>query len=249
MPSHTDPERDQIEEFPEDWSRALAILPHPDDMEYTGAAAVARWTDHGKQVSYLLLTSGEAGIDSLDPKECAAIRQSEQRASAEIVGVDTLEFLDYPDGTIEYGLPLRQTLAAAIRRHQPDLVIAVNHRETYYGTILNMADHRVVGLATIDAVKDAANRWIFTELRDAGLEPWHGVRYLAIVESPQPTHAVDVTDTFDRGVEALRQHGAYLRGLGQATAADPETFLRSAMEATAARFNGRLAVAYELYRL
>jgi hypothetical protein len=75
------------------------------------------------------------------------------------------------------------------------------------------------------------------------------VRYLAIVESPQPTHAVDVTDTFGRGVEALRQHGAYLRGLGKATAADPETFLRSAIEANAARFNGRLAVAFELYRL
>jgi LmbE family N-acetylglucosaminyl deacetylase len=171
------------------------------------------------------------------------VRTAEQRESAAVVGVTDVEFLDHPDGTIEYGLPLRRDLAAAIRRNRPELVIAVNHRETYGGTYLNMADHRVVGQATIDAVRDAANRWVFTDLRDDGLEPWGGVRYLAVVASPQPTHAVDVTRTFVAGVDSLRRHAAYLAGLGDP---DPEAFLRQSAEATADRFGGRLAVSFEL---
>lgn len=230
-------------EFPDDWQRALAVVAHPDDLEYGGAAAVAAWTRAGKQVAYLLLTRGEAGIDTMDPAEAARVRTAEQRDSAAVVGVDEVEFLDHPDGMLEYGLPLRRDIAAAIRRHRPDLVVAINHRETFGGTFLNMADHRVAGQATIDAVRDAANRWVFTELRDGGLEPWGGVRHLAVIASPQATHAVDVTDTFDVGVESLRRHAAYLAGLGDP---DPEEFLRGNAEATGERFGGRLAVAFEL---
>ena len=232
--------------FPDDWQRALAVMAHPDDMEYGGAAAVAAWTRAGKEVAYLLLTKGEAGIDSLPPDECARVRVEEQRASAAIVGVGEVEFLDHPDGTLEYGLDLRRDIAAAIRRHRPEVVLATNHRETYGGTYLNMADHRIAGQATIDAVRDAANRWIFTDLADGGgrpLEPWAGVKHLAVVASPQATHAVDVTGTFDVGVESLRAHAAYLRGLGDP---DPETFLRGGAEAVAERFGGRLGVSFEL---
>lgn len=236
----TDDADAQLTEFPGDWERALVIMAHPDDMEYGGAAAVARWTDEGKNVAYLLVTRGEAGIDSMEPAAAAVVREAEQRASCAVVGVSGVEFLDHADGIVEYGLPLRRDLAAAIRRHRPDLVIGVNHRETYGGTYLNMADHRFVGQATIDAVRDAANRWVFTDL---GIEPWSGVRYLAIVASPQATHAVDVTATFDRGVESLRAHAAYLAGLG---ADDPEPMLRSFAEGTGARFGGRLAVSFEL---
>ena len=157
-----------LDELPEDWERALAIVAHPDDLEYGGSSAVARWTRQGKHVAYLLASKGEAGIDSMEPDECARVRMAEQRDSAAVVGVTDVEFLDHPDGTIEYGLPLRRDLAAAIRRSRPDLVIAVNHRETYGGTYLNMADHRVVGQATIDAVRDAANRWVFTTCATTG---------------------------------------------------------------------------------
>jgi len=179
----------------------------------------------------------------MTPGECARVRTAEQLDSARVVGVDDVEFLDHPDGMIEYGLPLRRDLAAGIRRHRPELVVAINHRETYGGTFLNMADHRVTGQATIDAVRDAANRWVFTDLGDAGLEPWAGVRYLAVIASPRPTHAVDVSDTFDLGVESLRRHAAYLAGLGDP---DPEAFLRQGAEATARRFGGRLGVSFEL---
>jgi LmbE family N-acetylglucosaminyl deacetylase len=233
-----------LEPLPEDWERALAVMAHPDDMEYGGAAAIARWTDQGKHVAYLLVTRGEAGIDGMDPAETARVREAEQRASAAVVGVEVVEFLDHPDGTIEYGLPLRRDLAAAIRRHRPELVLAVNHRETYGGPVLNMADHRFTGLATLDAVRDAANRWVFTDQLDAGLEPWAGVRWAAVVASPQPTHAVEVTATLDRGVASLRAHAAYLAGLG---VDDPEPMLRAWSAAAGERFGGRPAVAFELF--
>lgn len=237
----SDPAADQpLAPFPEDWERALVIMAHPDDMEYGGAAAVARWTDQGKHVAYLLVTRGEAGIDGMAPAETAVVREAEQRASCAVVGVSEVSFLDHADGVVEYGLPLRRDLAAAIRRHRPDLVVGVNHRDTYGGTYLNMADHRFVGQATIDAVRDAANRWVFTDL---GIEPWSGVRYLAMVASPEATHAVDVATTFDRGVQSLRAHAAYLAGLG---ADDPEPMLRSFAEATGARSGGGLAVSFEL---
>jgi LmbE family N-acetylglucosaminyl deacetylase len=239
----TDP---PLEPFPDDWERALVVMAHPDDMEYGGAAAVARWTGEGKDVAYVLVTRGEAGIDGMEPAEAAVVREAEQRASCAEVGVDTVEFLDHPDGTVEYGLPLRRDIAAAVRRHRPDLVVAVNHRETYGGTALNMADHRHTGLATIDGVRDAGNRWVFTDLLAAGLEPWGGTRYVAVVASPQATHAVGVTQWYDRGVASLRAHAAYLAGLG---GDDPEPMLRRFAENTGRRAGGGLAVAFELFTL
>jgi LmbE family N-acetylglucosaminyl deacetylase len=160
------------EPLPDDWSRALAVVAHPDDLEYGATGAVARWTAEGRIVTYLLVTRGEAGIDTIPPAECAPLREAEQRAAAEIVGVDVVEFLDHADGTIEYGPALRCDIAHAIRRHRPELVITGNHRETWPGGNLNSPDHRAVGQATIDAVADAGNRWLFPE---PGLEPWSGV--------------------------------------------------------------------------
>jgi LmbE family N-acetylglucosaminyl deacetylase len=233
----------QLQPFPDDWTRALVVVAHPDDMEYGGASAVAAWTAAGKSVAYLLVTRGEAGIDGMAPAEAAVVREAEQRASASIVGVSDVSFLDHTDGVIEYGLPLRRDIATVVRRARPELVVAVNHRETYGGTYLNMADHRVVGQATIDAVRDAGNRWVFPDL---DLDPWSGAKYLAVVASPQPTHAVDVTSTFDLGVASLRAHTAYLAGLG---VTDPEPMLRQFAESTAPRFGDRLAVSFELFAI
>ena len=164
------------------------------------------------------------------------------------VGVDTLEFLDFPDGTLEYGLPLRHDLAAAIRRHRPELVVTVNHRESYPGGGLNMADHRVTGQAVIDAVRDAGNRWVFADLLVDGWQPWAGVRWVALSGSPQSTHAVDITDSFDRGVASLAAHRCYLESLGDGQMAD-EAFLRLVAEQTAPQFGERLAAAFELLTL
>lgn len=152
------------------------MVAHPDDMEYGAAAAVARWTAQGKTVVYAMVTSGEAGIDSIDPAECGPLREAEQIASAALVGVDTVEFLRHPDGTVEYGLPLRRDLARLVRRHRPEIVITTNFRETYGGVFPNQADHIAAGRATLDAVRDAGNRWVFRELTAEGHEPWNGVR-------------------------------------------------------------------------
>jgi LmbE family N-acetylglucosaminyl deacetylase len=211
--------------LPEDWERALAVVAHPDDLEYGSASAVARWTSEGKSVSYVLVTSGEAGIDSLGPEEAGPLRAEEERASAAIVGVDAVEFLGHRDGMIEYGLGLRRDISAAIRRHRPEIVVTINHHSTWGGRSFNMADHRVVGLAVIDAARDAGNRWLFRELLDRGLEPWDGVRMVCVNGSPHPTHAVDVTGFLERGVDSLLAHRAYLDNLGEGF--DARAFLES----------------------
>src|SRR3954454_10307634 len=95
-----------MEQVAEDWTRALAIAAHPDDLEYGAAAAIARWTTEGKTVVEVLATRGEAGIQSMDPAEVAPIRPAEQMEAPRLVGVDVVEFLDLPDGMLEYGLPL-----------------------------------------------------------------------------------------------------------------------------------------------
>ena len=112
--------------FPDDWSSALCVAAHPDDLEYGTASAVAAWTAAGKTVRYVLVTSGEAGIDSLDPAECGPIREREERAGGAEVGVTEIDFLGYQDGVVEYGLQLRRDLARVIRRLRPDLVVISN---------------------------------------------------------------------------------------------------------------------------
>lgn len=234
--------------MPADWCRALAVAAHPDDLEYGCAAAIAGWTDGGREISYLLATRGEAGIETLEPEKCAPLREREQRASAAVVGVSTVEFLDHRDGVIEYGLPLRRDIAAAIRRHRPELVITLNHRDTWGGVAWNTPDHRAVGRATLDAAADAGNRWIFPELAESGLQPWNGVRWVAVAGSNTPTHAVDATVGLERSVKSLLAHRTYIEGL---TDEDPEvycrTFLTGHARAEGKRFGGCPAVAFELF--
>lgn len=230
-----------MDPMPEDWNRAVAVVAHPDDLEYGVASAVARWTDQGKTIAYVLATSGEAGIDGLAPDACGPLREDEERRSARVVGVDTVDFLGHPDGAVEADLALRRDIAAAIRRHRPDVVITSNFDLTWGGGVVNHADHRAVGLATLDAVRDAANRWMFT---DAG-EPWSGVVAVYVAATADPTHFVDVTDSLDRGVASLQEHRAYLDGLGQDF--DPDSFLRdmAAQAGTAAGVDA--AVSFQRY--
>ncbi|HLS77829.1 MAG TPA: PIG-L deacetylase family protein [Nocardia sp.] len=198
-----------MEQLPEDWQRGLVIVAHPDDIEYGAAAAVARWTTQGKDIRYVLVTSGEAGIAGLPPAESGPLREREQLASAALVGVNEVEFLGYPDGRVEADLRLRRDLAAAIRRHRPEMVVLLNFDDTWATGRLNSADHRAVGRCGLDAVADAANEWIFPELAD--LEPWQA-RWAAVT-GPGPTHAVDVTDTVERAVLSLAAHRRYLEAL------------------------------------
>ncbi|GAA4881061.1 PIG-L deacetylase family protein [Kitasatospora terrestris] len=238
-----------FEPVDEDWQTALAIVAHPDDMEYGAAAAVARWTAQGKTVVYVMVTSGEAGIDGMDPEQCRAVREQEQIASAAIVGVDVVEFLGHPDGVIEYGLPLRRDIARAVRRHRPDIVITTNFRDTYGGVFPNQADHIAVGRATLDGVRDAGNRWVFRELTAEGHEPWDGVRQVWAAASPDGRHAVDTTEHFDAGVASLEAHRAYLDGLGEGPMSDAAGFLESMSRATGTRLGVRYASSFEVIPL
>ena len=235
----------------ESWQRGLAIVAHPDDLEFGAAAAVARWTGQGKEIAYVLLTSGEAGIDGMDPAEAAPVREAEQRASAEVVGVSAVEFLGLPDGVLEYGVPLRRELSRVIRAHRPEIVITGNFRDSWddEGNALNMSDHIVTGRAVLDAVRDAANRWVFREqIENDGLERWGGVREVWAAGSPRSKHAVDTTETFDLGVRSLEAHAAYLRGLGSGDF-DPEEFLEGFSRQTGARLGTKYAAKFEIFRL
>src|SRR3954447_4802906 len=152
-----------LEPVDENWERALVVVAHPDDLEFGAAAAVARWTDQGKHVVYCMVTSGEAGIDALPPPECRRVREAEQIESARIVGVDRVDFLGLPDGVLEYGVELRRVIAQVVRLYRPEIVVTGNFRDTWGGANLNQADHIATGKATVDAVRDAGNRWVFTE--------------------------------------------------------------------------------------
>ena len=234
-----------MEPFSEDWSRALCVVAHPDDIEYGMAGAIAKWTAAGKEVRYVLATRGEAGIDGMNPHDCARVREAEERASAGVVGVESVEFLDgHTDGLIEYGLPLRRDLAEAIRRHRPDVLLSINFRETWGGRSFNMADHRNVGWALLDAARDAGNRWVFD---DAG-EAWSGVKVVAFSSSPSSTHYVDIGAHIEDSIASLREHAAYIEGLGQADF-DADAFLRGSARQTGDQVGCDYAIAFEVFEL
>ncbi|WP_436794392.1 PIG-L deacetylase family protein [Actinospongicola halichondriae] len=231
----------ELEPMPEDWDRALAVVAHPDDMEYGAASAVARWTAQGKSISYVLVTDGEAGIEVMAPEEVGPLRRAEQTASCKVVGVDDVEFLGRPDGLVVADLALRADLAEVIRKHRPEIILSINFRDSWGGPSWNHTDHRAVGVALLDAVRDAANPWLFT---DRG-EPWGGVRMVAFSGSPQATHAVDVTDTLEAGIASLDCHRTYLDNLGDGST-DTDAFLRGSAEATGPRLGVALATSFEV---
>ena len=232
----------------ESWDTALAVVAHPDDLEFGASAAIARWTGQGKTVVYCMVTSGEAGIDGMEPDECRAVRIAEQIESARIVGVDKVEFLGLPDGILEYGVTLRRAIAGIVRRHRPQIVITNNFRDTWGGRNLNQADHIAVGKATLDAVRDAGNRWIFNEQLVRGLEPWGGVTEVWAAGSPDGMHAADTTETFGKGVESLKAHDAYIKGLGW-DHFDPEEFLEGMARPTGARLGVKFATSFEVFSM
>jgi LmbE family N-acetylglucosaminyl deacetylase len=201
--------------MPDDWQRALIIAAHPDDIEYGLAAVVAVWTAAGKEVHYLLATRGEAGIAGMPPSEAGPLREAEERASAAAVGVSEVEFLDQRDGVIENGPALRRELAAAIRRHRPDLVVTGYFGATWTPpgvspAYVNSADHRALGQGVLDAVADAGNEWIFPDLDEP---PWTGVQYIAVQEMGDPPHVVDVGAGVEQAVASLSEHRRYLERL------------------------------------
>lgn len=195
-----------------DFARVLCVVAHPDDVEYGTSSAVAAWTRQGVDVAYLLLTRGEAGMDQSPPEATAELRVREQIAGSNAVGVSRVDFLKYSDGVLVYSLEMRRDIARVIRRYRPDAVL-VGSWDVEFVAGLNQADHRVAGLAALDAVRDAGNRWVFPELLAEGLEPW-SPRWLLVSGDSAPTHGVDVTgDPLECGIASLEAHREYLAGI------------------------------------
>ena len=227
---------------------ALVITAHPDDVDFGAAGTVASWTAAGIKVSYCVCTSGEASGDgSVNRAEVARIRQAEQRAAAECVGVQEVTFLDYPDGAVVASLELRRDLTRIIRTVRPDRVLTWSPEINWEHVPTTHPDHRAVGEAAFAAVyPDARNPLAFPELlADEGLRPWV-VPELWIKDGPAQlrNHAVDVTDVFDARLAALRSHASQVSGFP-----DLEGFLRGILTEQARRHglaDGRLAEEFQV---
>lgn len=212
-------------------ARVLAIAAHPDDVDFGAAGTIAQWTDAGLDVSYCIVTNGEAGGSdpSVSRAEMVTIRQAEQTAAAKHVGVSDLHFLGYPDGRVEPTIGLRKDLARVIRLLRPDRVVCPSPERNYNRLGASHPDHRAVGAAALDAVyPDSRNPFAFGDLLEREkLEPWT-VREVWISGSPAPSQYVDITATFGRKLAALRAHVSQLP--------DPE-----GLEAMLRRWLGRAA--------
>jgi LmbE family N-acetylglucosaminyl deacetylase len=232
--------------MPDDWQRALVVAAHPDDIEYGLAAAVSAWTTAGKEVHYLLATRGEAGMAGVPPEEAGPLREEEERRSAAVVGVTEVEFLDHRDGTLVAGLELRRDIAAAIRRHRPQLVVTGYFGPTWSPpglspAYVNSADHRALGQCVLDAVADAGNEWIFRDLTE---ERWSGVTYIAVSEMLDPPHEVEVGAEVEKAVASLCEHRRYLELISDAPV---EEQARQIVDMSTLTEDDRRRVGFRLY--
>ncbi|APT88602.1 GlcNAc-PI de-N-acetylase [Corynebacterium frankenforstense DSM 45800] len=195
------------------WRRVLVVVAHPDDPEYGLSCAVNRFARAGVEVRYLLLTHGEAGIEGRAPEETGPLRAAEQQAACDAVGAAGLTVLRHPDGMLTEGLDLRRDIAREIRRFRPDAVATIPFdREVPWG--VNMADHRVAGLAALDACRDAGNTWVFRELAERdGLEKWQTSAFLVCGDARADVAVEVEKQDVDAGVASLACHRVYLEAL------------------------------------
>jgi LmbE family N-acetylglucosaminyl deacetylase len=228
-------------------SRILVITAHPDDVDFGAAGTVARWTGAGTEVSYCIVTDGDAGGSdhSISRPEMATLRRAEQTAAAKHVGVDTIRFLGYPDGRLEATIELRKDLARVIRQVRPDRLMCPSPERNYARLGASHPDHRAAGSAALDAVyPDARNPFAFPDLLgEEGLDAWI-VREVWVSGTPAPNHYVDITEVFSRKVAALRAHVSqtgHMDGI--------EDMLRGWLARSAAQGglpDGRLAEAFQV---
>jgi LmbE family N-acetylglucosaminyl deacetylase len=193
--------------YNEKLKKALVVVAHPDDVDFGTAGTIAFLTNHGVDVAYCLVTSGDAGGDASTHtrEERSAIREAEQTAAAKEVGVTNLTFLRWPDGQVESTLALRREIARVIRAHRPDLVITQSPERNYDRIFASHPDHLATGESTLRAVyPDARNPHAFPELVTEGFAP-HTVSEVWLA-GVSPTMVVDITKTFGQKFSALSQH-------------------------------------------
>ncbi len=185
-------------------THVLVTSPHPDDAETRFAGSVAKWTREGKKVVYVVISNGDKGTNdpAISPAELAVIREKEQLAAAEMLGVEEVIFLRYPDQGLENTSDLRRDIVRQIRIFKPDIVVTVDP----HGRYMDHRDHRIVGFATVEAVYPAAgSAFAFPELLDEDLKP-HRVREMLFSGRMQNNYFEDISNTIEVKVAAIRCH-------------------------------------------
>lgn len=189
--------------------RALVVTAHPDDVDFGAGATVASWAAQGTEVTYCIVTDGDAGgFDPAVPRsEIPRIRRAEQTAAAHVLGVHDVRFLGYRDGELTVSHDLRRDISRVIRQVRPDRMLIQSPERNWERIYSSHPDHLAAGEAAIQAVyPDARNPFAHTSLlADEGLEPW-SVPEVWVMAFPRPTRAVDGTDFFDLKLDALRAH-------------------------------------------
>jgi LmbE family N-acetylglucosaminyl deacetylase len=240
---------------PEDGvQRVLVVTAHPDDVDFGSAGAVAAFTDAGLEVTYCIVTNGEAGGSdrSMSRSEMAALRQDEQRAAAAVVGVSDVRFLGHADGRVQASIELRRDISRVIRQVRPERVVTQSPERNLGFIYASHPDHLAAGEAALDAVyPDARNPFAHTELLESeGLEPWT-VNELWIMGTGAPDGdavAVDTTDTVERKVSALMCHKSQMPDPPDAMGERIRTWALAAGEA-AGLSAGRSAEMYRVIRI
>jgi LmbE family N-acetylglucosaminyl deacetylase len=227
--------------------RVLAVVAHPDDIDYGSAGTIAGWTARGVEVAYCIATYGDAGgFDDTPRERMSGLRETEQRAAAAAVGVTDVTFLGYPDGRLTVSYELRRDISRQIRRVRPQLVLTSSPVRNFQRAAASHPDHLAIAEATLCAVyPDARNPFAHPELlAEEGLEAWT-VPEVWMTGSTEADHWVDITDTFERKLAALRAHESQTRHMGDGL----EKLLRDWNGANAAAAGlppGRLAEAYQV---
>jgi LmbE family N-acetylglucosaminyl deacetylase len=188
---------------------ALVIVPHCDDADYYCGGTLARWAREGRRAALAVLTNGAKGTmdPSQPPADLIATRRNEQRRSAALLGIERVEFLDYAEGEIENTSGLRRDIVRLIRRHRPEVIMALDPRaDSVPPGGINHPDHRNAGRAALDALYPAAHLpTFFPELRTEGLDPHHPAEVL-LAATDAPDEFVDIAATLETKITALRQH-------------------------------------------
>jgi LmbE family N-acetylglucosaminyl deacetylase len=192
----------------EDVERILVVCAHPDDVDFGVAGSVATWVKAGIEIAYCIVTDGDAGgSDRAIPRpDMAVLRRDEQRAAAAEVGVSDVEFLGYPDGRLSPSIELRRDISRQIRRFRPQRLVCQSPERIWDRIGASHPDHLAAGEASVCSVyPDARNPFAHPELLEEGLEPY-SVAEMWMMAAPHANRVVDITDTFDRKIAALRRH-------------------------------------------
>ena len=192
--------------------RAMVITAHPDDSEFGAGGTVAKLVKDGSEVTYCILTNGDKGSGdrSMTPERLVRIREEEQRNAARVLGVETVDFLGFPDCELEDTRESRMAVTAAIRRHRPDRLIIQNPNRTR-NLGASHRDHRIVAGIALDCVYPLArDHMAFPELAAQGLEP-HKVREIYLMWWENPELVVDISDTIDLKIKALACHASQFK--------------------------------------